>query len=83
MTLKASIDRFEEGKAVLSVGEFEDKYIVPQTSLLRGVKKGSWLLVKVEKDHIVDVVLNEKETTKAKEGIAEKIARLLRWGHRQ
>jgi hypothetical protein len=83
MTIKATIDRFEEGKAVLVVGENEDEYIVPHISLLHGVMQGSWLLIKVEDDCITNVDVGEQKPAKVKGRIAEKIARLMQWGHRQ
>jgi hypothetical protein len=83
MAIKATIDRFEEGKAVLIVGEDKHEFIVPNTALLHGVIQGSWLLVKVEDDRIDNVVIGEKEKAKVKRGFAEKIARLMRWGRRQ
>ncbi len=83
MEIKATIDRFEDGKAVLIAGENKDEYNVPVASLLRGAIRGDWLLVKVEHDRIINVVIEEKVTASVKEKIANKVAWLRRWGHRQ
>jgi hypothetical protein len=78
MKTKAVIDRFEGDKAVILVGEEEDKLIVPRASLPSGAKEGQWLQVDVEDDRVLAVALDEEETIKAKERIAEKLARLRR-----
>ena len=78
MKIKATIDRFEGDKAVLVVGENEDEYIVPRNSLPRGVVQGLWLKVEVEDNRIINAVIDEEETAKVKEKIAEKIARFRR-----
>jgi hypothetical protein len=81
MKMKAAIDRFEGDKAVLLVGEEEDKLIVPRASLPAGAKEGQWLQVDVEDDRVLNAVNDEDETTKAKERIADKLARLRRGEH--
>ena len=78
MKTKAAIDRFAGDKAVLLVGEEEDRLIVPRASLPPGAKEGQWLRVDVEDDRVLAVALDENETKKAKERIAEKLARLRR-----
>jgi hypothetical protein len=78
MTIKATIDRFEDGKAILVVGENKNEYIVPQTSLLRGAIQGAWLLIEVKHDQINNVVIDGKKPAKVIDRIAEKIARLMR-----
>jgi hypothetical protein len=67
MKIKAVIDRFEEDNAVLLVGENEDVHIVPRSSLPHGAIAGLWLLVEVEGKYIINVVVDEEETTKVKE----------------
>jgi hypothetical protein len=76
MKTKAVIDRFEADKAVLLVGEEEDKLIIPRVSLPPGAKEGQWLQIDVEDDRVLAASLDENETKKAKERIAEKLARL-------
>lgn len=83
MKTKAVIDRFEGDKAVLLVGEEEDKLIVPRASLPNGAKDGVWLQVDVEDDRVLSAEIDEAETAKAKERIAEKLARLRRGKHNQ
>jgi nitrogen regulatory protein PII-like uncharacterized protein len=83
MKIKATIDRFEADKAVLIVGENEEEYIVPRSSLPRGVVQGLWLLVEVENNHVINAIVDEDETVKVKKRIVEKIARHKREGRRR
>ena len=83
MKTKAVIDRFEGDKAVLLVGEEEDRLIVPRSLLPSGVKEGDWLQVEVEDDRVLSAVIDEDETAQAKQRIAEKLARLRRGDHRE
>jgi hypothetical protein len=76
MKMKAVIDRFEGDKAVLLVGEEEDNLIVPRTSLPSGAREGQWLQVDVEDDRVLTATIDEDETARAKERIAEKLGRL-------
>ncbi len=68
--IKAIIDRFEENKAVLIVGENKDEYIVPRTSLPRGAVEGLWLLVEIEGHRVINAVIDEEETIKVRERLA-------------
>ena len=70
------IDRFEDGWAVLLVGEKERKLEVPRRSLPRGAREGHWLQVEVEGDQLVSAVLDREETAKAKQRVREKLERL-------
>jgi hypothetical protein len=81
MKTKAVIDRFEEDLAVLIVGEEEDKLVVPLVSLPEGVEEGQWLQVELEDDRIINAVVDEEETARAKQRIAEKVALLRRGDH--
>ncbi len=81
MIEKAVIDRFEEGQAVLLVGDQERKMVVPRKSLPRGVKEGHWLRVEVDREKLVSAVIDEEETAKVKQRIAEKLERLRRGEH--
>jgi hypothetical protein len=83
MKTKAVVDRFEDDKAVVLVGEEEDRLVVPRSSLPPGVKEGDWLQVDVEDDRVLSAALDEDETTQAKQRIAEKLARLRRGEHRE
>jgi 2',3'-cyclic-nucleotide 2'-phosphodiesterase (5'-nucleotidase family) len=83
MKMKATIDRFEVDKAVLIVGENRDEYIIPRASLPHGVVQGLWLLVEIEDNRITNVAIDEEETAKVKEKLAEKIARLKHGERRQ
>ena len=81
MKTKAVIDRFEGDKAVLLVGEEEDKLIVPRTSLPAGVKEGQWLQVDVADDRVLSATIDQAETAKRAKEIEEKLAALRRGDH--
>ena len=83
MKTKAVIDRFEGDKAVLLVGEEEDKLIVPRYSLPNGAKEGQWLQVDVEDDRVLSATIDEAETAKKVKEIDEKLAMLRRGDHRK
>ena len=48
--MKAVIDRFEEGYAVVLFGEEEIKVDIPKVLLPEGSKEGSWLNISFELD---------------------------------
>lgn len=81
MLEKAVIDRFEEGQAVLLVGDQQRKMVVPRKSLPRGVKEGHWLKVELDGERLVSSAIDEEETAKVRERIAEKLERLRRGKH--
>jgi len=83
MTEKAVIDRFEDGWAVLLVGDEERKLDVPRKSLPRGAREGHWLQVEVEGDQLVSATIDEGATAKAKQRVREKLERLRRGEHLQ
>jgi hypothetical protein len=81
MLEKAVIDRFEEGWAVLLVGEEERRIDVPRKDLPRGVREGHWLRVALCCDQIVDAEIDEQETRRVSERISNKLDRLRRGDH--
>ncbi|MDD5370440.1 MAG: DUF3006 domain-containing protein [Anaerolineaceae bacterium] len=81
MKAKAVIDRIEAGRAVVLVGEEEDRLVVPLVSLPAGVKEGNWLLVEVEDDRILSATPDPAEEKAAQQRIANKLARLRRGDH--
>jgi len=83
MKTKAVIDRFEGDKAVLLVGEEEDKLIVPRVSLPSGAKEGQWLQVDVQDDRVLSATIDEAETAKRVKEIDEKLAMLRRGDNRK
>jgi hypothetical protein len=83
MKMKAVIDRFEGDKAVLLVGEEQDALVVPRAKLPKGVKEGHWLKVDVKDDRVLSAEIDEEETSRAKERINEKLAKLRRGEHRK
>ena len=81
MLHKAVIDRFEEDQAVLLVGDQERKLIVPRKSLPRGSKEGHWLKLELDGDRLVNALIDQEETSKARQRIAGKLARLRKGEH--
>lgn len=83
MSLKAVVDRFEDDKAVILVGEKEEQLVVDRHQLPPGTREGHWLRVCVQDDRLVAAEIDEEETNRARERIAEKLARLRRGDHRR
>jgi hypothetical protein len=81
MKEKAVIDRFEEGWAVLLVGDEQRKFDVPRKCLPRGAREGHWLQVEFEGDHLLNAVIDKEETARARQRIMEKLGRLRRGEH--
>ncbi len=76
MKTKAVVDRFEGDKAVLLVGEEQDRLVVPRGSLPAGVKEGQWLQVEVADDRVLSATVDQAETAKRMASIEEKLAQL-------
>ncbi len=76
MITKAVLDRFEEDKAVLMVGDAQDLYVVPRILLPSDAKEGQRLQVDLVDDVIRSVVIDTAATAAAQESIAEKLRRL-------
>lgn len=81
MIEKAVIDRFEEDKAVLLVGEKESQVVVHRKSLPVEAKEGYWLKVKLDGEKLIQATIDEEETTKAKQRIDGKLEQLRRGDH--
>lgn len=81
MIEKAVIDRFEDGQAVLLVGEQEKQFIVLRTSLPKGAKEGHWLKAELDGERLVSVAIDQEETARARQRILEKLERLRRGEH--
>ncbi len=79
--MKAVIDRFENGHAVLLVGDEGRRLSVPRKALPRGAREGSWLKVDVEGDQLVSATIDHEETAAARQRIADKLDRLRRGEH--
>ncbi len=79
--MKAVIDRFEKDKAVLLLGDGEDQLLVPRAALPSSAKVGDWLRVVVNGTTLVSAILDEEETARAKQRIADKLERLRRGDH--
>ncbi|MBE3142116.1 MAG: DUF3006 domain-containing protein [Thermoplasmata archaeon] len=76
--MKAVIDRFEGEYAILIVGEEEQRLNIPRKLLPQKAKEGSWLQLEIVDGEARNITLDEQETEKARQRIAEKLARLRR-----
>ena len=81
--VKAVVDRFEENKAVILVGDDEEQLIVDRKQLPTGTKEGHWLLVWLEGKRLIKAKIDEDATEQARERIADKLGRLRRGDHRK
>jgi hypothetical protein len=79
--MKSVIDRFEGEFAVLIVGEGEQRINVLKKLLPEQSREGCWLQVEIQNGEVISAVPDEEETAKAKQRIAEKLARLRRGDH--
>lgn len=79
--VKAVIDRFEEQHAVLLVGETQKQMVVPRKSLPGKAREGHWLKIEIEGETLVSAVIDKDETDRARQRIAEKLARLRQGDH--
>ena len=70
--MKAVIDRFEGGFAIVLFGNEEIKVDIPKELLPEGVKEGSWLRVNFE--------LDLEETKKREDRIKAKLEKLKKKG---
>lgn len=78
MEQKAVVDRFEEQKAVLLVGEQEDQLVVDRAQLPPGTREGHWLRVETQDDVLIRAEIDQEETGRTKARIAAKLERLRR-----
>jgi len=67
--MKAVIDRFEEGYAIVLVGDEEFKVDIPKELIPKGAKEGSWLKFNLE--------LDPEGTERQKKKIERKLKKLL------
>jgi len=74
--IKAVIDRFEGDIAVLLTGDNGERKDVSRTILPRKAKEGHWLQVEIQNGEVIKAVIDENETTNAKQRIAEKLEHL-------
>ena len=78
MNEKAVVDRFEEDKAVLLVGDKEEQMVVERTLLPPATREGHWLRVEIRDGVLVRAEFDEEETEKARARIASKLDELRR-----
>ena len=81
MEVQAVVDRFEEDRAVLLVGEEEEQLVVPRAQLPAGVKEGDWLRAHIQGDVLLSATIDDEETARARSRIADKLERLRRGKH--
>lgn len=78
MNVQAVVDRFEEDKAVILLGEEQDELVVDRDKLPAGTREGDWLRVEVEDDILLGSELDPAATRSAQTRIADKLERLRR-----
>ena len=83
MKQQAVIDRFEDGWAVLLIGEEERRVNVPRKALPRGAREGHWLQVELEGDQLLSASIDREATEQARQRVMEKLERLRRGEHLQ
>lgn len=74
--MKAVIDRFEGDRAVLLLNDGQEQIIVPRKVLPTEAKQGDWLQIEIKNEKVVTAVIDEEETIRAKQRIAEKLAKM-------
>ena len=74
--MQAVIDRFEGDQAVLLLNDGQDQLIAPLKVLPHGAKEGDWLQIEIKNGEVVSAVIDEEQTSRAKQRIAEKLAKL-------
>jgi hypothetical protein len=74
--MKAVIDRFEGDQAVLLLSERQEQIVAPCKVLPNEAKQGDWLQIEIKNGEVVSAVIDEDETARAKQRIAEKLAKL-------
>ena len=78
MSEQAVVDRFEEDKAVLLVGDDERRLIVDREALPHGTREGHWLRITVQDGLLVSAEIDEAETEAAQARVAAKLDALRR-----
>ena len=75
---KAVVDRLEEDKAVLLVGDNEEQLVVERALLPATTQEGHWLRVEIRDGGLVQAEIDEEETHRARARIAGKLEELRR-----
>ncbi|GAE29669.1 DUF3006 domain-containing protein [Halalkalibacter hemicellulosilyticus] len=77
MTIRAVIDRIVDGdKAVLLVEEQKKEFTVRQEQLPAAAKEGTWLLLTVENEQIVQISIDTKMTNRMEDKVGATLKRL-------
>jgi len=74
--MKAVIDRFEGDRAVLLLNDGQEQIIAFRKVLPTEAKQGDWLQIEIKNEEVVTAVIDEEETIRAKQRIAEKLAKM-------
>ena len=76
MKEKAVIDRFEEGLAVILIGDGLRRINLPVERLPEGTEPGMWVELETVEGEVISVSILEGETIEAQKRIAKKLANL-------
>ncbi len=74
----AVVDRFEEDKAVLLVGDNGQQLVVDRALLPPATQEGHWLQVEIRDGELIRAEIDEGETERARTRIASKLDELRR-----
>jgi hypothetical protein len=83
MGVKAVIDRFEEGKAVLLLGDDAERLVVERRALPKEAREGDWLLIEVEDGLLASAEMDPEARKDAEARIQSKLERLRQGKHLQ
>ncbi len=83
MGVKAVIDRFEEGNAVLLLGDGTERLVVERQELLLDAKEGDWLLIEVKDGLLLSAEIDPGARKDAEARIQSKLERLRQGQHLQ
>jgi hypothetical protein len=78
MNVQAVVDRFEEDKAVILVGEEQEELVVDREKLPPGTREGDWLRAEIQDNVLLGAELDPGATQSAQARIADKLERLRR-----
>lgn len=73
---QAVVDRYEEGVAVLLVGDDQAELLVSADHLPPQVREGTWLRVQLEDGNLVSAAIDQEETDRVSARISDKLAKL-------
>jgi len=83
MNERAVVDRLEGTKAVLLIGDNEQKMVVEYRQLPAGTNEGDWLQVEVHDGRLVKAESDKQATQRARARIKSKLVHLRKGDHRR